>query len=39
VATALLIGEPLTLATHDSTMKVVAEQLGPLVIDPVELRR
>ncbi len=36
LATALLIGEPVTLATHDSTMRVVAEHLGLLVTDPVE---
>src|SRR5690242_11025387 len=36
LATALLIGEPVTVATHDSTMKVVAEHLGLLVTDPVE---
>ncbi|MGH3438963.1 MAG: PIN domain-containing protein [Sciscionella sp.] len=39
VATALLIGEPVTVATHDSTMKAVAEHLGLLVTDPVEHRR
>jgi len=38
LATALLIGEPVTMATHDSTMKVVAEHLGLLVVDPIELR-
>ena len=37
LATALLIGEPVTVATHDSTMKAVAELLGLLVTDPVEL--
>ncbi len=36
VATALLIGEPVTVATHDSTMKAVGEHLGLLVTDPVE---
>lgn len=36
LATALLVGEPVTVATHDATMKVVAEQLGLLVTDPVE---
>lgn len=36
LATALLIGEPVTVATHDSTMKVVAGHLGLLVTDPVE---
>lgn len=39
LATALLIGEPLTLATHDSRMKDVAGYLGMHVIDPVEQRR
>ncbi|MFP5068813.1 PIN domain-containing protein [Pseudonocardia nantongensis] len=38
LATALLIGEPVTVATHDSVMKVVAEHLGLLVTDPVEPR-
>ena len=38
LATALLIGEPVTVATHDATMKVVAEHLGLLVTDPVEHR-
>lgn len=38
LATALLIGEPVTVATHDSTMKLVAEQLGLLVTDPIEPR-
>ncbi|WP_417235124.1 type II toxin-antitoxin system prevent-host-death family antitoxin [Arthrobacter sp.] len=36
LATALVIGEPVTVATHDKTMKVVAGHLGPHVIDPVE---
>ncbi|WP_091518382.1 type II toxin-antitoxin system VapC family toxin [Microlunatus soli] len=35
LATALLIGDPVTVATHDATMKVVAEQLGLRVADPV----
>lgn len=35
LATALLIGEPVTVATHDTTMKNVAEHLGLLVFDPV----
>jgi len=35
LATALLIGEPVTVATHDSTMKSVAGHLGLLVTDPV----
>lgn len=38
LATALLIGEPVTVATHDSKMKDVAEQLGLLVADPIEHR-
>jgi predicted nucleic acid-binding protein len=35
LATALLVGEPVTVATHDMTMKAVAEHLGLLVTDPV----
>jgi predicted nucleic acid-binding protein len=35
LATALLIGEVVTVATHDTTMKSVAEHLGLRVIDPV----
>lgn len=38
LATALLVGEHVTLATHDLTMKAVAEHLGLLVTDPVEHR-
>lgn len=38
LATALLIGAPVTVASHDTTMKAVAEQLGLSVTDPVELR-
>lgn len=38
LATALLIGEPVTVATHDTTMKTVAEHLGLHVTDPVEPR-
>lgn len=38
LATALLVGEPVTVATHDTTMKAVAEQLGLLVTDPVQPR-
>lgn len=38
LATALLVGEPVTVATHDPTMKVVAEHLGLPVTDPVERR-
>lgn len=36
LATALLIGEPVTVASHDTVMKEVAEHLGLLVTDPVE---
>lgn len=36
LATALLIGEPVTVASHDATMKAVAEHLGLRVTDPVE---
>jgi predicted nucleic acid-binding protein len=36
LATALLIGEPVTVATHDATMTIVAEHLGLPVTDPVE---
>lgn len=35
LATALLIGAPVTVASHDTTMKAVAEQLGLSVTDPV----
>ena len=35
LATALLIGEPVTVATHDTAMKSVAEHLGLAVTDPV----
>jgi len=35
LATALLVGEPVTVATHDSTMKTVAVHLGLSVTDPV----
>lgn len=38
LATALLIGEPVTVATHDSTMKAAAENLGLLVTDPIQPR-
>lgn len=38
LATALLIGAPATIASHDTTMKAVAAQLGLSVTDPVELR-
>lgn len=38
LATALLIGEPVMVATHDTTMKDAAEHLGLLVTDPVEPR-
>lgn len=36
LATALLIGQQVTVATHDRTMKDVAEHLGLLVTDPVQ---
>jgi predicted nucleic acid-binding protein len=36
LATALLLGEPVTVATHDSNMKSVAEHIGLRVTDPVE---
>lgn len=36
LATALLIGEVVSVATHDTTMKDVAEHLGLRAIDPVE---
>lgn len=36
LATALLIGEPVTVATHDGAMKAVALHLGLGVTDPVE---
>lgn len=35
LATALLIGETVTVATHDATMTSVAEHLGLLTTDPV----
>ncbi|MCI1746638.1 MAG: type II toxin-antitoxin system VapC family toxin [Acidipropionibacterium sp.] len=35
LATALLIGEPVTVATHDANMKDVAERLGLGTVDPV----
>lgn len=35
LATALLIGQSATVATHDSTMQVVAEHLGLFVTDPI----
>ncbi|MGL5819083.1 MAG: type II toxin-antitoxin system VapC family toxin [Phycicoccus sp.] len=38
LATALLVGEPVTVATHDATMAAVAAHLGLLVADPVEPR-
>lgn len=37
LATALLVGEPVTVASHDATMKRVAEQLGLSVTDPVDV--
>jgi len=36
LATALLIGEPVTVATHDRAMASMALDLGLRVIDPVE---
>lgn len=39
LATALLIGEPVTVATHDANMLAAAEHLGLLVTDPVAARR
>lgn len=36
LATALLIGHPVTVASHDTTMNMVAEHLGLQVTDPVE---
>lgn len=36
LASALLIGHQVTVATHDRTMKDVAEHLGLLVTDPVQ---
>ena len=38
LATALLIDEAVTVATHDHAMRAVAEHLGLLVVDPVEAR-
>lgn len=35
LATAILVGVPVTLATHDATMATVAEHLGLTVVDPV----
>lgn len=35
LATALLIGDSVTVATHDVTMKAVAEHLGLATVDPV----
>lgn len=35
LATALLIGESVTVATHDVAMKAVAEHLGLRTVDPV----
>lgn len=35
IATALLVGENLTLATHDSAMTTVAQSVGLVVSDPV----
>lgn len=38
LATALLVGAPVTVASHDTTMKSVAEHLGLAVTDPVSVR-
>ncbi len=38
LATALLIGAPITVASHDATLKTVAEHLGPSITDPVAAR-
>lgn len=35
LATALLVGEPVTVATHDQNMRGVAEHLGLSTLDPV----
>lgn len=35
LATALLVGEPVTIASHDAAMKSVAQRLGLGVTDPV----
>lgn len=35
LATALLVGGSVTVATHDSNMKSVAEHLGLITVDPV----
>lgn len=37
LASALLLGEPVVVATHDRTMKDVAAHLGLGVVDPVEI--
>ena len=37
LATAVLLGEAVTVATHDSNMKSVAAHIGLAVTDPVEL--
>lgn len=39
LATALLIGEPVTVATHDARMADVAQHLGLQVTDAVEERQ
>lgn len=36
LATALLLGEPVVVATHERTMKDVAAHLGLEVLDPVD---
>lgn len=35
LATALLIGDQVTVATHDAQMRSAAEHLGLSVVDPV----
>ena len=37
LATALIVGEPITVASHDTAMKSMAEHLGLDVLDPVEM--
>lgn len=36
LASAILVGEPVVLASHDAGMKTAAEHLGLEVVDPVE---
>ncbi|WP_309131324.1 type II toxin-antitoxin system VapC family toxin [Brevibacterium sp.] len=37
LATALLLGDEVTVASHDSVMKSVAQHLGLKIVDPIEL--